>query len=711
MTSSEIAVLRSGRTPFRAHARLIRLLGEELISDEVIAVVELVKNAYDADAHRVTVTLENITDLTNGVISIRDDGIGMDLQTVLHNWMEPASSQKRAKKGMKPRTPRGRVQLGEKGVGRFAADKLGSELELISRPAEAEEEVVLKVGWHHYDHDKYLDEVENTWHTREPVEFKGKTHGTRLLIRNLRTAWNEEIVTRLHTGLVRLVSPSAASSEFVIEIECKEFTAISGRVMNPLLETAPYRIAGTVDEKGILTLPGSPSRFIDLLPLGHNHFRTLGGDLRLPCCGPFSVSLNIWDLEPIISQGLGVDRALRETIKASSGVSIYRDGFRIWPYGEKDDDWLELNQRRVNNPTLRVSNNQVIGFVEISHAGNPELRDRTSREGLLDTPAFFDLKALVLAALSVLEVERFERRRFVTPLRTGAKPEGEEDEILQSLSRARVAAGGGQGAGVRSALQEMERLYRQRLDQERTRYNQVSRLAGVGMAAELLTDAFSREISNAMTLLRTLQGETQAGAGSVIQSLVEGLSRRMEVINEQLDLMGPLYRSSLEETEPVYIYGAAYDVVSILAGRLVETGTQVNLAGQRGLAVRLNRGHIMQVLMILLENALRIMEDAGTLEPCIDIEVVAENGFSGLLVADSGPGVPENIHKLIFEPYFSTRRAGRGLGLHVASDILAGYNSTLNLVSGKSRLPGACFEVRFDGRRVATGPAQSIPDR
>src|SRR5262245_15988024 len=95
MTKGHSSRSKSGSAPFRAHARLLRLLGEELISDEVIAIVELVKNSYDADARHVVVTLENIIDPKEGLIRVADDGSGMTLDTLLHSWLEPASSQKR----------------------------------------------------------------------------------------------------------------------------------------------------------------------------------------------------------------------------------------------------------------------------------------------------------------------------------------------------------------------------------------------------------------------------------------------------------------------------------------------------------------------------------------------------------------------------------------------------------------------------------------
>ena len=123
---------RRGAAPFRAQARLIRLLGEELISDESMALLELVKNAYDADARRVTIAFRDLTAADGGSIEIRDNGHGMDLDTVLGVWLEPATRFKRGGQE-KERTARGRFPLGEKGVGRFAADKLGTDLELVTR--------------------------------------------------------------------------------------------------------------------------------------------------------------------------------------------------------------------------------------------------------------------------------------------------------------------------------------------------------------------------------------------------------------------------------------------------------------------------------------------------------------------------------------------------------------------------------------------------
>ncbi len=695
-----IPALQSGSASFRPHARLIRLLGDELISDEVMAVVELVKNGYDADASQVLVTLKHITDPLAGQISIRDDGCGMDLFTLLHVWMEPATSHKRKRHRSKQRTLRGRVLLGEKGVGRFAADKLGAELELVTRDRTSDRELVLQVTWNHFDDDdKYLEDVKSSWYTREPVEFSGEQYGTLLVIHSLRSGWTEEMVNRLYNGLSRLISPFSGMTDFMIEIHCPDFPSIQGRVFNHLLQTAPYKLSGYIDREGLFLPENQKVAPVDLRTLCHNHFVSSSGTERSPLCGPFRLSLNVWDLDIQPGKGAGIDRAQRDAIKSFCGISMYRDSFRIWPYGERDDDWLELNQRRVNNPTFRVSNNQIIGFIEITHENNSDLKDRTSREGLIDTPAFFDLKALVIAALSLLEAERFNQRRPVTLSRTIV--EEERDELLGYLSRINdQASSSSHQRSLRNAAKEIELLYRQKLEQERERYDRVSTLAGVGIAAELLSDALAREINNTLILLRILQGETRVDANLRIQQMVEQLTKHMNLVHEQLDLVEPLYHPQHQVNEPVDIRSAVYDVLTALRYRLNETKVRVSLESCRDLTVRISRGYLMQAMMIVITNALEAMSEAAISDPRIAIQVMAEKEFYGLLITNNGPAIPEAYRKLIFEPSFSMRRDGRGLGLHVAHGLLASCNCSLELAEEASLLSGPCFRVRFDRRRV-----------
>lgn len=157
-------IISSGKQSFAPRARLVSVLGEQLIRDARVGLLELVKNSYDADASTVTVELRGLASPETTEIIITDNGDGMDKETVLRKWLEPATGHKAEAKKAKVRTPKyNRLPLGEKGVGRFAAHRLGHELEMITRKAGAPE-VVVRIDWDKFDdHTAYLYQIEVDW--------------------------------------------------------------------------------------------------------------------------------------------------------------------------------------------------------------------------------------------------------------------------------------------------------------------------------------------------------------------------------------------------------------------------------------------------------------------------------------------------------------------------------------------------------------------
>lgn len=372
---------KNGSMAFQPRARLLKLIGEELISDEVVALGELVKNSHDADAGTVTVTFRGVT-RPDGAIEVRDDGVGMDVSTLLGRWMEPAASTKVGKG--RQFTVKGRRVLGEKGVGRFAADKLARQLEIVSRCPKRADEVQATVDWDRYDTDSLLlSEVQNRWEVRPAREITG--HGTLLRMSGLRSLWSERMFRRLSIRLSRLLSPFRENDPFVIRIESDEFPQYSGELRADFLGKAPYRVEAEFDGQQTIgiALNGRPSAAQ----------RWNGqGDLS---CGPVKVRLYVFDLDGEALARVGPRMEVRAWLREWTGVSIYRDGFRVWPYGEPHDDWLRLDQRRVNSPVEHLSNNQVIGFIDIGRDRNPDLIDQTNREGLIHNAALDDLRKLV----------------------------------------------------------------------------------------------------------------------------------------------------------------------------------------------------------------------------------------------------------------------------------------------------------------------------
>ena len=301
-----------------------------------------------------------------GTITVRDDGHGMSLDVLLRHWMEPAGTSKSLKD--QKRTRKGRRVLGEKGVGRFAADKLAQHLELVSRGAGERTELRAVFDWDEFDTDsRMLSEVKNRWDMRVPSEISES--GTVLRMSGLRTLWNERMFRRLCTRLTRLRSPFGEHDSFTIRIDSDEFPEYSGELRSDILDRAPYRIDAVFDGEQTIEINMNGSRSVEHLWNGH-------GDLR---CGPVRVRLFAFDLETDAIACIGPRMEVRAWLKEWSGVSVYRDGFRVWPYGEPHDDWLRLDQRRVNNPVTRLSNNQVVGFVEITRVRKRHLKSYAGR--------------------------------------------------------------------------------------------------------------------------------------------------------------------------------------------------------------------------------------------------------------------------------------------------------------------------------------------
>ncbi len=204
-----------------------------------------------------------------------------------------------------------------------------------------------------------LSDVRSPWDLRKP-EWLDK-HGTILRLSGLRATWNERMFRRLSTRLSRLVSPFDAIGDFQIHIESDEFPDYAGPVTGGYLDVAPYSLEATFDGGETVSVR---------LDRGKAARHPWTGSEPL-VCGSVRVRLYAFDLETEALAKMGPRVDVRAWLREWSGVSVYRDGFRVWPYGEPHDDWLRLDQRRVNNPVVKLSNNQVVGFVEIAWRPEP----------------------------------------------------------------------------------------------------------------------------------------------------------------------------------------------------------------------------------------------------------------------------------------------------------------------------------------------------
>ena len=676
---------RNGSIAFQPRARLLKLIGEELISDEVVAISELVKNAHDADALKVTISFEGVTG-PDGFISIRDDGHGMDLNTLLGRWMEPAASTKVGKGRQITRL--GRRVLGEKGVGRFAADKLARHLTMISRCKRHSEEIHAIVDWDQFDNDAVmLADVLNRWEQRPAREIEG--HGTVLRMGGLRSQWTERMFRRLSLRLSRLLSPFRTDKDrFVIHINSDDFPEYSGELRHDFLDKAPYRVEARFDGEQTVTIALN-----DKTPVAQ---RWNGqGELS---CGPVGIHIFAFDLEGESLARIGPRMEVRAWLREWTGVSIYRDGFRVWPYGEPHDDWLRLDQRRVNNPVERLSNNQVIGFIDIGRDSNPDLMDQTNREGLINNQALDSLRRLVNFVLQSIEAERQSIRH---PVKRGVRPGDdravEADSISAKLEKLASKADREMGQELRSIRQRLqEQSLRDATDRKKL-VEGYSNIAAIGQMTSGMLPVIPHELKRIRDELERMKSVLAHRRIPEVRESMTGLNASLSSIDETLRVISAA-TGGAERRRAIDLVAEARSYRQLVAPLLAAHCVEMDLLIQESDVLRseMRPENLYSLLQILTSNSLDWMK--GVDSPRIKLTVRGTDDRCELLFADTGPGIPFELAEKIFDPLFSRKEGGRGMGLTIARQLIEAHGGRIELMTDLRR-KGANFLVTMTRKR------------
>jgi hypothetical protein len=360
------------KSVFKPRARIMLQLGDQLIKNESIALLELIKNSYDADARTATVVMCNIDNLRTGTITIEDDGIGMDMDIIKNVWMEPSSDYKAIIFNDKQRTEKfKRLPLGEKGIGRFGAHKLGNTIELITR-MEGKHEIYVNIDWSDFEKSKYLKDVKIDLYERKPLIFTEHKTGTRIIVKNLKETWNRGMARDIYRSVNSLCSPFSEPRSFRVSLDlCEHSDWLEGLLSwKEIKKHALYNVRCTIanDEIKKFTYEFTPwPNMTKLEPRTvteeDKYFQKIKKmvwkpkkeieplDLSKFAIGEIDFEALIFDRTPkILSIGVQDKKGFKEYLNQNGGVRVYRDGVRVYDYGEPGNDWLELGTRRINIP-------------------------------------------------------------------------------------------------------------------------------------------------------------------------------------------------------------------------------------------------------------------------------------------------------------------------------------------------------------------------
>ena len=685
---------QQGRGRLRPRARLLNSIGAELISSEIVAVIELVRNSYDADATRVEIVFSGLSGDGDPVLEIRDDGHGMTREVLLGPWMEPATDYKSSRgRGVLAghRSPGGRRRLGSKGVGRFASQRLGRHLALTTRSTSAVRELSALFDWSEIERpDRYLDEMEIPWEERRAAS---DLRGTVLKITDLRDEWTPERFEKLRVALARLVSPDHTADRFSLDL------VVEGRretVRSPIdRNQAMYSLEGVVSDSG-----GVRMVYCDL----QGTVETWEREVLWPSdpdkvCGAFSFRLSAWDLdrEPLLHYLNATDsplglRDFRRSLRDHSGVSLYRDGFRILPYGEADNDWLRLDRRRINNPTLRLSNNQILGAVKLTADGNPRLTDQTNREGLVTNAAYEHMREVVCELMGYLENRRFAARRAneMGLERSGSRlPELTADADRRIDRLVGALADGGESTDVRQLKVALE----ERRQAEAETLRLYSGLATTGQLAGMLYGQLGHyllQFESELSLLRSDVTHEEIDAG-FLTGLTWSLDRLRTLSGEmraKIDRLDPLAAPSrARRLKQTRLGDCTSLVLEAFEDLFAEAEIELRVEGDGDALVLTNASVVQQATAAILDNALYWVRQR---EKRRVITLVMDP--TGLRVSNNGPPVLSADVDHIFDAHFTRRPDAPGLGLTLASDLMKTIGGRVSYQADAKR---AAFVVAF----------------
>jgi len=680
----------------RPRARIISLLGEELISDERVAVVELVKNAYDADATRVNVRFAGATLTDPDTLIIEDNGVGMTLQTVLTGWFEPGTVIK--KKAL--RSPGGRLYQGAKGIGRFAAARLSKSMFMETRPSESEDAVTVLLNWGRFDDESYLDEIECDYEVGPLADLE---HGTRLTLMNLRRAgkWTEDDFKALHDRLSRLISPFGDIQDFQIDLSVPGLPELTGPIdPHDLTQRPKYKLQGRLDKDGQFTgemlVDGSVHKSYE------NH--RVGKKGTKVECGVLEVEIRAWDrdrpgLTPyMLEYDLGL-REVRAILDVYSGVSIYRDGFRVHPYGEPGNDWLQLDNRSRQSPTSRLANNQIIAAIRISRDANPELIDRTTREGLVHNAAYDSLTEWMTDVLAILEAERYKLRP------RDEKSSEEIKTLFEVFDLSPVVTEADRQLGrehpVSKLVRQSDSEIREGVKRLQEHYSRLLLTAGLGQLVDIVIHEIGAPIGRAnrdlvqleRVLEKALEGELLDEAKETLTSI----RRWLEHVTAMRNRLDPKTAGKRGRATSFTVEEEVLGNLMLFESLLAKQGITPSLNRPSDtVVVHMARSSLGQILANLLDNSIYWLtrhhgDGAGG-----NIEIAWGHLDAGfwLTVSDDGPGVDEEDRERVFDPYYTTKSSGMGLGLYVARQVMERYGRLVYCDDGP--LLGACFKAQFE---------------
>lgn len=729
------------RIPFSAYmSALVRLNTPNPPSSLLPELKKDIKHALDMDAPggrdlgQAIDAANELSALKNGVlqanyIEINDTGHGMTLEDLDKIYLTIGTPNKivqarEAKPGTAP-------ILGEKGLGRLSTMRLGSLLKVQSATAADLHWNELEVNWEEFagSLDAMIEDIAVAPHRGLTKEDRSR-HGTKLHIAALGSEWTKQTVENIAEGeLARLNDPFEPERRFRITLRFNGELIAIPPISRILFDHADASLDATLseDRTGAFFLGGVMNyrlRHKDAgIHIEEDHLLSLAGiqsNGQLRRLGPFKVKLYWFNRQRLRAiEGIGdIEQVRRLVDQWGGGLMLYRDGFRVHPYGGPSDDWLELDPTAFRAKGYKVNRKQIIGKVDISRQSNAFLLDQTNREGLRDTP---EKQALVAILQSILTnfrsfldrvdatLKEQERQSFEVLEERASETEQELRKTLSTFSKKypaekRLADSIFDLTGQLNELITQGKLLATTYE---SRQSQLVHLAGVGLMVEVVAHELNRATQHALGVLASTDLKA---APNEVKTAFRNLESQLKTLQKRLRILDPLSTAGRQQKERFELVAWVREILGSHSAQFerhnITIAVKVTPAGGE-LWIKAVRGMIAQILENLLSNSIywlkRERRKSGAFDPRIDIVIDVNKGR--LSFSDNGPGIEPDRREEIFYPFVTTKpaREGKGLGLYISQEIARYHGARLYLSDARSgnqpnRLSTFVLELPSDER-------------
>lgn len=741
------------KIPFNVDANTARLIGRENVSKLDGAILELVKNAYDADANTCILYYEK----TTNVFYLMDNGSGMTSETIRNNWMTIGYSSKKENYKLNS----GRIQTGAKGIGRFALDRIADNCRMLSKTET--ESVLWAVNWSDFnsgtkitdvgadfettniDFTTYTNEILNN-DLKSLIKEKFINNGTIFKLQNLIDNWTTTLIEDIKKSLATLIPPEIDNIFQLYVFSENSNTEQSKIAVNSSDYSYDYKIDFNVDESGntkILIKRDEfdfGSKFNEVVkepyftkedaeyfkgnPIEKQYaFNEILSDIDINTIGPFKGTFYFAKLsnmkeekEKYFYKDIS---SRRDTRDAFGGIKIYRDNFRVRPYGEPKTttfDWLLLSNRKSKSPAAishpngawRVAADQMLGSVHISRL-NINLPDQSNREGIVETKEFAYFREFLIFVIQEMEKDRQYVCRTLRQYYDDSHPiEIYEDEINQK--------------SVNNRLNSKRKRKKTLIDASKakavidTKQEQIkdledeNRLLRTLATTGIITNSYIHEIKDVAHKLNikilTAQQALDNGKSEshVKQKLAEALELQKK-FNSWFTVTIEMVKRDKRKMTYVPMKKLFEDFIESWQEVLKEKNVQISLN-----VVETNFKcfpyDIESIISNLITNSINSFEYMSLENKTININLTQENNELRLLYEDNGKGLSEKYKKnpdLILEPFETNKRdtnnnlIGTGMGMWIINKTVKEYHGVVDLSQNKDMVSGFTAIINLKG--------------